>query len=213
MFHVGIFLDCQHFLPLIISFYASGFMSQFVSFHLCKSLISFTQMQCIHHLTMCFFGWFLLVRLTSSQMYPEVTWDTFVVCLKVFSRNSREDEGLHIYGRFRFHDCIFRTALKTKNMKPAETRPKEKKAPALSTYIGLVLVVCVHLTDALGRRLKKQNSFSHFLTFKMFVQMEKIILQTALGKCFNKPPIMPCRLLWTRSKIHTISFYFFHIFK
>lgn len=37
----------------------------------------------------------------------------------------------------------------------------------------------------------------------MLLQM-KIILQTALGKCFNKPPIMPCRVIWTRNKIHTI---------
>lgn len=33
-----------------------------------------------------------------------------------------------------------------------------------------------------------------------------IILRTALGKCFNKPPIMPCRVIWTRSKTHTIIF-------
>lgn len=58
---------------------------------------------------------------------------------------------------------------------------------------------------------RKQLCFWHSNCFYEW-KKKKDYPHTALGKCFNKPPIMPCRVIWTRSKIHTISC-FSYIFK
>lgn len=59
------------------------------------------------------------------------------------------------------------------------------------------------------KKNNKKKSSVLFQYSEMLLQMMKISFgQTASGKCFYKPLIMPCRAIWTRNKIHTIYFFY-----
>lgn len=117
--------------------------------------------------------------------------------------------GLSGRKRRRFHaDCILRLVLETKTGSSRSRRETEKKGKnkkeKTSRSLNLNWTRGVHEYDrCIETEMKNSFLFWHS---EMFLQM-KIILQTALGKCFNKPPIMPCRVIWTRSKIHIIFLY------
>lgn len=140
------------------------------------------------------------------------------VRLKVWSKNPRLRKkswrifvwaGLSGRKRRRFHaDCILRLVLETKTGSSRSHRETGKKGKnknkKISRSLNLNWTRGVHEYDGCIETEMK-NSFL-FWHSEMFLQM-KIIPQTALGKCFNKPPIMPCRVIWTRSKIHIIFLY------
>lgn len=135
---------------------------------------------------MSFFGWFLLVRLTSSQMYPEVTWDTFVVCLKVFSKNSRGDEWLHLYVRFRFHaDCIFRTALKTKTWSLQRQDQKNKSPRSHDKYWTCAHGVC-KFDRCIGTEIKKTKQLFTFFDIQNVCTNGEDYSANSLGKVFQR---------------------------
>lgn len=174
----------------------------------------------------------LWVILTGAVSYNPPSWPSNIynsgrfVCLKV-SRLERERLHRCVYccgrERWRFHaDCIFGSALKTKTGSPPSrhtttTTKQLKKKKSRSLNLNWTCALGVRdcdgwiETEIKKKQQQKKTASFFFVTFKsvflfFFPQMKKIIPQTALGKCFNKPPIMPCRVIWTRSKIHTIFF-------
>lgn len=156
-------------------------------------------------------GAFSYIPLSDCQLYT--SWR--FVCLKVSSKSSRRGEerllsvciAVCCRERWRFHaDRIFGSAPKTKTGSLLRRHTTKKKQNSRSLNLNWTCARGVRdVTDGLRWWWQKKKAFFVWHS-KMFLQME-IIPQTALGKCFNKPPIMPCRVIWTRSKIHTISFF------
>lgn len=97
----------------------------------------------------------------------------------------------------------FHVSAQIKNRHPAGHVASYPTLPK-SMEIGRV----TWMNENKGKQWEKEMDKSS--TFNFFPPLnKKDIPQTALGKCFYKPPIMPCTVIRIRNKIHTVPFFFY----